>query len=215
MTVEAGTGSAFLTVRLSNLGGCWEVKALKSADPESGPLISRSCVIHSLDRECYSFARMEDKAMSEVVVTSLENLKNEVRYGASHRFITDEPVEAGGDDAGPDPYTMLLGALGSCISMTIKLYARRKGWDVQLVTVRLRQQRIHAKDCLECDDLTEGFVHRIERTVEIEGNLTSEQHARLREIAHKCPVHKTLSSPIVIAEMDDISEQPTDLSNAF
>src|SRR5215213_8030175 len=88
--------------------------------------------------------------MSEVVVTSLTNLRNEVRYGAGHSFITDEPIEAGGEDAGPDPYTLLLAALGSCISMTVTLYARRKQWPLEKVTVRLRQDRIYAKDCEEC-----------------------------------------------------------------
>ena len=152
--------------------------------------------------------------MSDVVVTSLKNLQNEVRYDNS-TLITDEPVAAGGEGAGPDPYTLLLAALGSCISMTTNLYARRKGWDVQKVIVRLRQQRIHAKDCQECAENVEGFVHRIERSVTVEGNLTAEQQARLQEIAHKCPVHKTLTSPIIVAEMDEPEEQPTDLSNAF
>ncbi len=153
--------------------------------------------------------------MNEVVVTSLDNLKNEVRYGAGHTFVTDEPLDAGGGDAGPDPYIMLLAALGSCISMTTKLYARRKNWDVQRVTVRLRQQRIHSKDCEDCGEVADGFVHRIERSVRVEGNLTNEQRARLKVIAQKCPVHKTLSSPIVIAEIGEPEEQPTDLSNAF
>ena len=140
--------------------------------------------------------------MSEVVVTSQKNLQNEVRYGAGHSFITDEPRDAGGEDAGPDPYTLLLGALGSCISMTVHLYARRKQWPVETVTVRLRQNRIHAKDCQECKDV-EGFIHRIERAVTVTGNLSEEQHARLQEIAHKCPVHKTLSSKIVITDLKD------------
>ena len=87
--------------------------------------------------------------------------------------------------------------------MTTMLYARRKGWPVERVTVRLRQQRVHAKDCLECEQSREGFVHRIERSVTIEGDLTDEQRARLQEIAHKCPVHKTLTSEIVIAELKD------------
>ena len=138
--------------------------------------------------------------MSEVIVTSQGNLRNEVRYGVGHAFITDEPVAAGGEDAGPDPYTLLLGALGSCISMTVTLYARRKQWPLEKVTVRLRQNRIHSKDCKECDQLKEGYIHRIERSVTFDGPLTDEQRARLHEIAHKCPVHKTLSSPIVIAE---------------
>lgn len=138
--------------------------------------------------------------MSDVTVTSLANLRNEVSYGANHTFITDEPVAAGGEDAGPDPYTLLLAALGSCISMTIMLYARRKGWPVEKVTVHLWQQRMHVKDCEECDQNIEGHIHRIERSVSVEGDLSDEQRARLQEISHKCPVHKTLSSPIVIVE---------------
>jgi len=139
--------------------------------------------------------------MSEVVVTSQTNLRNEVRYGPGHSFITDEPVAAGGEDAGPDPYTLLLAALGSCISMTVTLYARRKQWPLERVSVRLRQSRIHSKDCQECAQDKEGYIHSIERSVSITGPLTDEQRARLQEIAHKCPVHKTLSSQIVIAEM--------------
>ena len=139
--------------------------------------------------------------MSEVVVTSQTNLRNEVRYGAGHSFITDEPVAAGGDDAGPDPYTLLLAALGSCISMTVTLYARRKQWPLENVTVRLRQNRVHVKDCEECVQSTEGFIHRIERSVTFTGPLSDEQRARLEEIVHKCPIHKTLTSEIVISDL--------------
>src|SRR5918999_3962187 len=141
--------------------------------------------------------------MSEVVVRSLSNLKNEVIYGLGHTFLADEPVEAGGEDAGPDPYTLLLAALGSCISMTVNLYAKRKQWPLERVTVRLWQSRIHAKDCQECAEGTQGYIHRIERTVTFEGNLTEEHRARLKEISHKCPVRKTLTSPIVISEPKD------------
>ncbi|HEY0322375.1 MAG TPA: OsmC family protein [Pyrinomonadaceae bacterium] len=141
--------------------------------------------------------------MSEVTVTSLKNLQNEVRYGDNQTLLIDEPVSVGGEGAGPDPYTLLLSALGGCISMTVTLYARRKGWPLERVTVRLRQQRIHAKDCTECSRSEEGFIHRIERSVSIEGDLTEEQQARLQEIAHKCPVHKTLSSEIVVTELKD------------
>jgi putative redox protein len=127
-------------------------------------------------------------------------LKNEVRYGDGHTLVADEPSAAGGEDAGPDPYTLLLAALGSCISMTVTLYARRKGWPLERVIVRLRQNRIHAADCQECTHTTEGFVHRIERSVTFEGNLSEEQRTRLQEISHKCPVHKTLTSETVITE---------------
>ncbi len=139
--------------------------------------------------------------MPDVIVTSLANLQNEVRYGENHILITDEPLAAGGEDAGPDPYTLLLAALGSCISMTTTLYARRKGWPLERVTVRLRSERIHASDCVECTYTTEGYVHRIQRDVKLFGDLTDEQRARLQEIAHKCPLHKTLTSEIVITEM--------------
>jgi uncharacterized OsmC-like protein len=152
--------------------------------------------------------------MSEVVVTSQKNLQNEVRYGVDHAFITDEPRAAGGEDAGPDPYTLLLGALGSCISMTVHLYARRKQWAVETVTVRLRQNRIHAKDCQDCTQ-KEGFIHRIERSVTVTGELTDEQHARLQEIAHKCPVHKTLTSTIVIADLKDAELESSEAGNFF
>lgn len=139
--------------------------------------------------------------MSDVTVTSLTNLQNQVTYGSGEIFITDEPVSAGGDSAGPDPYTLLLGALGSCISMTTMLYARRKQWPVESVTVRLRQQRVHGQDCRECADKPEGFVHRIERSVSFTGDLTNEQLTRLREISQKCPVHKTLTAPIIIIDV--------------
>ena len=141
--------------------------------------------------------------MNDVIVTSLSNLKNEVRYGDNHILIADEPLAAGGEDAGPDPYTLLLAALGSCISMTTRLYAKRKGWPLERVIVRLRQERIHASDCLECLSGGEGYVHRIQRSVTFEGNLNEEQRTRLQEISHRCPVHRTLTSEIVITELDE------------
>lgn len=141
--------------------------------------------------------------MSEVTVTSLNNLQNEVSFGDGAKLITDEPRSVGGEGAGPDPYSLLLAALGSCISMTVTLYARRKGWPLERVEVRLREQRVHFKDCNECTRATEGFVHRIERAVTFFGDLSEEQRARLQEIAHKCPVHRTLTSEIVIAEWQD------------
>ncbi|MET0622461.1 MAG: OsmC family protein [Pyrinomonadaceae bacterium] len=139
--------------------------------------------------------------MSEVVVTSLSNLRNEVSYGDGRTLVTDEPEALGGEGAGPDPYTLLLAALGSCVSMTLTLYARRKGWPLERVRVRLRQRRVHAKDCAECESDAEGFIHHIERAVELEGDLDEEQRARLQEIAHRCPVHRTLTSEIAVTEL--------------
>src|SRR3954470_22826566 len=141
--------------------------------------------------------------MSEVTVTSLTNLQNEVRFGENQTLLIDEPASVGGEGLGPDPYTLLLAALGGCTSMTVMLYARRKGWPLERVTVRLRAQRIHAKDCLECTRKLDGFVHRIERAVSFEGDLSDEQRTRLHEIAQKCPVHKALTSEIIISELKD------------
>lgn len=141
--------------------------------------------------------------MSEVIVSSVTNLQNEVRYGDGHSFMTDEPLNAGGDNAGPDPYSLLLAALGSCISMTTRLYAKRKAWPLERVTVRLRIDRAHAADCEECTRTTDGYAHRIQRAVTFEGNLSAEQLTRLHEIARKCPVHKILTSEIVVVDLKE------------
>ena len=145
--------------------------------------------------------------MSEVTVTSQKNLQNEVSFPNGQKLISDEPVGVGGEDAGPDPYSLLLAALGSCISMTVTLYARRKQWPLEQVIVKLRQNRVHSKDCQECAENFEGYVHRIERSVTLVGDLTDEQRTRLQEISHKCPVHKTLTSPIVIADLKGEADQ--------
>ena len=114
-----------------------------------------------------------------------------------HRLVGDEPIDAGGTDAGPDPYDFLLASLGSCTSMTVALYARRKQWPLEAVTVRLRHARIHAADCSECET-REGMIDRIELALELTGPLTEEQRSRLLEIAGRCPVHRTLTSEIDI-----------------
>ena len=87
--------------------------------------------------------------------------------------------------------------------MTTRLYAQRKNWPLERVTVRLRQKRIHAKDCQECAQNVDAFVHHIERLVSFSGDLSEEQVARLKEISHKCPVHKTLTSQIIISDLKD------------
>ncbi len=115
-----------------------------------------------------------------------------------HQLTADEPTEAGGADRGPNPYDLLLASLGSCTSMTVGLYARRKGWPLEDVTVRLRHSRIHATDCAECET-REGMIDRIELDLELAGPLTDEQRSRLLEIAGRCPVHRTLTSEIDIA----------------
>lgn len=114
-----------------------------------------------------------------------------------HRLIADEPEEAGGAEMGPTPYDYLLAALGACTVMTLRMYADRKKWPLAGVTVDLKHQKIHAKDCRECET-AKGYVDRIERELKLVGELTDDQQKRLLEIADRCPVHRTLGSEIDI-----------------
>src|SRR5215207_6076318 len=115
-----------------------------------------------------------------------------------HQLTADEPKDMGGDDEGPTPYDLLLAALGSCTSITVTMYAQRKGWPLQGVSTRLRHSRIHAQDCAECET-KEGRLDHIELEIGLEGPLLSdEQRTKLLEIAEKCPVHRTLVTENII-----------------
>ena len=114
-----------------------------------------------------------------------------------HRLKGDEPVAFGGTETGPSPYDFLMTALGTCTSMTISYYARSKGWPLEKVTVSLRHAKIHAIDCAECETKV-GKIDRIEVEIELTGKLTTEQRAKLMEMADRCPVHQTLTSEINI-----------------
>jgi len=120
----------------------------------------------------------------------------EIEIG-SHELYADEPVSFGGTESGPSPYDLLLAALGSCTSMTVGFYARKRRWPLENITVSLRHSRIHAADCEECET-KEGKIDRIELDIQLNGSLTAEQRAKLIEIAGKCPVHQTLTSEINI-----------------
>ena len=140
---------------------------------------------------------MSDAASREVTVHgSAAGFAQEITIGP-HRLVADEPLAVGGSDRGPGPHDLLIAALGACTSMTISLYARRKQWPLEAVTVKLRHSKIHAVDCEKCET-KDGNLDRIERDVELHGALSEEQRDRLLDIANRCPVHKTLTSEIDI-----------------
>lgn len=131
-----------------------------------------------------------------VVVYTERALCTEVKANG-HALVADEPAALGGTGAGPTPYDYLLSALGSCTAMTVRMYADRKGWPLESVTVRAGHGRVHAKDCEDCETKS-GRIDRIELELDLEGPLDAEQRERLREIADKCPVKRTLSSELLI-----------------
>ena len=136
-------------------------------------------------------------APPEVVVRGKGGSFSQEIVAGKHQFQADEPVDVGGKDAAPNPYDYLLAALGSCTSMTIGWYARKRNIPVEDIKVSLWQSRIHAKDCEDC--LTkEGMIHRIELEIALTGNITAQQHQLLMEAAERCPVHQTLTAEIDI-----------------
>ena len=122
-----------------------------------------------------------------------------------HTLRADEPEDVGGGDSGPGPYDLVLAGLGACTSMTLRMYAGRKGWPVDHISVTLRHEKIHAKDCAECES-KDGRIDRIARQIAITDPLDREQRAKMLEIADKCPVHRTLKSETSI--VTDLLEEP-------
>ena len=114
-----------------------------------------------------------------------------------HHLIADEPKQVGGNDFGPDPYELLAASLGACTVMTLKMYAQRKGWPLEEVTVHLKHEKKHAADCENCEENKSRLDH-FTRSIEIEGPLSPEMRKRLLEIANKCPVHRTLHAQVVV-----------------
>ena len=136
----------------------------------------------------------EVAAASETAITVQPGLAFDFQ---KNRLVADEPRPIG-DDAGPTPYDLVLAGLGACTSMTVRMYADRKGWPLEQVRVTLRHSRIHAEDCAACET-TKGWIDHIDVDVELVGDLDDTQRQRLMQIAERCPVHQTLTSEVDFA----------------
>ncbi|HEY8011869.1 MAG TPA: OsmC family protein [Rudaea sp.] len=145
-------------------------------------------------------ARFEDPQVvpgTIVVAETGAGKFNQIVLDGRHRLSADEPVAVGGDDTGPGPYELLLMSLGACTSMTLRLYATKKQLPLDRVIVRLKHAKRYIADCADCAGKPVMLDH-IDREIELVGTLNAEQRARLLEIADKCPVHRTLTSKILI-----------------
>ena len=118
-------------------------------------------------------------------------------FSQDHHLVADEPLAAGGENLGMNPYEFLLAGLGACTSMTVKMYAERKGLPLEEVIVELSHEKIHAEDCEQCQT-TNGKIDKIVKHIELKGDLSSKEQKRVLEIAEKCPVNRTLKSEIII-----------------
>lgn len=131
------------------------------------------------------------------VSTGREGFRTEIGV-RHHTVLADEPRSVGGTDAGPTPYDLLVAALGACTTMTLQMYARRKNWPLEEAIARLRHSSGYARDQARCEDEDDACLDRIERELELRGELTAEQRARLAQIADRCPVHRTLAGGLRI-----------------
>ena len=137
----------------------------------------------------------------------MATVKASLRHGAAvdiraGRFLwrSDEPKPAGGADSGPTPYEFLLGSLAACTAITLRLYADRRQIPLAGVEVTLEFDRVHADDCVDCDERGDGLIERVRSEVTIHGALTEAQRARLAQVAQRCPVHKTLARGLRIED---------------
>ena len=129
-----------------------------------------------------------------IVSIGREAYPTEVR-DRTHTLTADEPAGLGGTDTGPTPYELLMSALGACTVITLRMYADRKGWPLEQAVCTVRFERRHAADCANCDDPSAKIDH-FDVELELVGTLSDDQRSRLLEIAHKCPVHKTLAGQV-------------------
>lgn len=140
--------------------------------------------------------------MTTMQVLHVDGLQHEATT-RDFSIVIDEPIELGGTNKGMNPYELLLAGLGGCIAITLRMYAKRKEWPLEDVRVTLTHERVHAKDCADCEH-EDGMLDVVRRKVELKGDLTPEQTARLHEISHRCPVHRSLTGTIEVLDDDSL-----------
>lgn len=132
-----------------------------------------------------------------VAETTAGKFTNTIVTGSGHAIVADEPESVGGDDTGATPYDLLLSSLGACKTMTMRMYAERKGYALEHAEVRLSHDKIYAKDCESCETKT-GKIDQIKTEITLTGDLSDEERQKVFEIAERCPVHRTITSEIII-----------------
>jgi putative redox protein len=147
------------------------------------------------------FGRQYRLCMTTITADITAGAVVELRNGR-HTWTADEPLELNGTDAGPNPYELLLGALGACTCtcITISCYCQRKGWTLHSVSAKYTYDKIHAGDCAHCEDDAHGMLHNVTSEIYMDGDFDDEQRARFEDIAKKCPIHRTFEAGLVFDE---------------
>jgi len=150
--------------------------------------------------------------MSKTRVTLTDGYRTTIQSG-NHVYHSDEPEEAGGTDTAVNPTAMTMGALGSCIAMTMKMYAQRKGWPLQSVEIELDYERFRGSNYAAYEG-DERYIHEIRKAITLHGNLTEDQRERILEIGARCPVHRLIDTPTfwveTVLEAEAAEETPAD-----
>lgn len=142
----------------------------------------------------------QPRSVSGTVVVAengIGKFANTIVTGSNHIINADEPQSVGGDDTGATPYDLLLSSLGACKSMTMRMYAERKGYALESAEIRLSHDKIHADDCEHCET-DSGKIDQIKTEITLTGDLTDGERRKIFEIAERCPVHRTITSEIII-----------------
>lgn len=138
--------------------------------------------------------------MAKITATLTDGYTVRLESSEGHTWTADEPEDVGGADQGPNPYELLLGSLAACTSITVSMYAQRKGWPLRRVAATYAHDRVHAKDCADCDDDRSGYIDHITSDIVIEGDFDDAARERLAEVAARCPVHKTLEKGVHLTD---------------